>query len=95
MIRDSEGFRSVLEGKLFHGTSSATVDAICRKGFDWRLCGKHGTMYGQGMILLELFKAVLNIYSTVFTLTFLALAQLDCKLRTYTSLNPLLLAQTK
>ncbi|KAL4224782.1 Zinc finger CCCH-type antiviral [Mactra antiquata] len=48
MIRDSEGFRSVLEGKLFHGTSTSTVDAICRKGFDWRLCGKHGTMYGQG-----------------------------------------------
>ncbi|XP_053385275.1 uncharacterized protein LOC123535900 [Mercenaria mercenaria] len=48
MLRDSGGFTSVVEGQLFHGTSSSAVEAICRKGFDWRLCGKHGTLYGQG-----------------------------------------------
>ena len=29
-------------------TNSSVVEAICKKGFDWRVCGKHGTMYGQG-----------------------------------------------
>ena len=39
---------TVLEKRLFHGTSPETVDAICQQGFDWRMCGKHGTAYGQG-----------------------------------------------
>ncbi|XP_041366559.1 uncharacterized protein LOC121381344 isoform X2 [Gigantopelta aegis] len=33
---------------LFHGTTSSVIEAICRKGFDWRVCGKHGCVYGQG-----------------------------------------------
>ena len=33
---------------LFHGTKSDTIDAICQQGFDWRMCGKHGTKYGKG-----------------------------------------------
>lgn len=36
------------EFQLFHGTKTNTIDAICRRGFDWRFCGKHGTAYGQG-----------------------------------------------
>ena len=36
------------ERQLFHGTKSETVDAICQQGFDWRMCGKHGTSYGKG-----------------------------------------------
>ena len=36
------------ERQLFHGTQSNTVDAICQQGFDWRMCGKHGTKYGKG-----------------------------------------------
>ncbi|XP_052799938.1 uncharacterized protein LOC128231320 [Mya arenaria] len=48
MVRDNEGFESVVEGNLFHGTNLNVVEAISRKGFDWRVCGKHGTMYGQG-----------------------------------------------
>lgn len=36
------------ERKLFHGTDSKYIDAICRNNFDWRLCGAHGTAYGQG-----------------------------------------------
>ena len=36
------------ERQLFHGTKSDTVDAICQQGFDWRMCGKHGTKYGKG-----------------------------------------------
>ena len=36
------------ERQLFHGTSSKIVKAICQQGFDWRVCGKHGTLYGNG-----------------------------------------------
>ena len=36
------------ERQLFHGAKSDTVDAICQQGFDWRMCGKHGTSYGKG-----------------------------------------------
>ena len=36
------------ERQLFHGTKSETVDAICQQGFDWRMCGRHGTKYGKG-----------------------------------------------
>lgn len=46
MERDSN--RPVVEKNLFHGTSRNVIDSICRNNFDWRLCGAHGTMYGQG-----------------------------------------------
>ncbi|KAM9824537.1 protein mono-ADP-ribosyltransferase PARP12 [Neosynchiropus ocellatus] len=36
------------EKLLFHGTNSKHVDAICLDNFDWRICGTHGTAYGQG-----------------------------------------------
>ena len=36
------------ERHLFHGTSPDAAKAICQQGFDWRMCGKHGTAYGQG-----------------------------------------------
>ena len=36
------------ERQLFHGTKPDTVEAICQQGFDWRMCGKHGTTYGKG-----------------------------------------------
>ena len=36
------------ERQLFHGTKADTVEAICQQGFDWRVCGKHGTVYGKG-----------------------------------------------
>ena len=35
------------ERQLFHGTSPDTAKAICQQGFDWRKCGKHGTVYGK------------------------------------------------
>uniref|UniRef100_A0A3P9CRG0 Poly [ADP-ribose] polymerase 12 n=1 Tax=Maylandia zebra TaxID=106582 RepID=A0A3P9CRG0_9CICH len=38
----------VMEKKLFHGTDSKDVDAICHHNFDWRICGTHGTAYGKG-----------------------------------------------
>ncbi|RXM34891.1 Poly [ADP-ribose] polymerase 12 [Acipenser ruthenus] len=40
--------RNVNEKLLFHGTDSASVDAICKQNFDWRICGTHGTAYGRG-----------------------------------------------
>lgn len=49
MLRDLGGFQAINEKFLFHGTSANTVDAICVNNFDWRLCGAHGTVYGQGM----------------------------------------------
>ena len=36
------------EKQLFHGTSSDSVDAICKQNFDWRMCGKNGNKYGEG-----------------------------------------------
>lgn len=36
------------ERQLFHGTNPDMVKAICQQGFDWRMCGKHGTSYGKG-----------------------------------------------
>ena len=42
------GTEELREMKLFHGTSSSVVDAICKGNFDWRLCGTHGTVFGQG-----------------------------------------------
>ncbi|XP_052245631.1 protein mono-ADP-ribosyltransferase PARP11-like [Dreissena polymorpha] len=48
MILDSEGSGKALEEYLFHGTSSDALDAICRKGLDPRINGKHGTTYGKG-----------------------------------------------
>ncbi|XP_068754720.1 protein mono-ADP-ribosyltransferase PARP12-like [Montipora capricornis] len=36
------------ERQLFHGTNKETVEAICQQGFDWRMCGKHGTRFGKG-----------------------------------------------
>lgn len=47
MQRESSG--PVAEKHLFHGTSQNAVDAICANNFDWRLCGSHGTVYGQGV----------------------------------------------
>ncbi|XP_029016918.1 protein mono-ADP-ribosyltransferase PARP12 [Betta splendens] len=40
--------RVVTEKKLFHGTNSKNVDAICSTNFDWRICGTHGTAFGKG-----------------------------------------------
>ena len=34
--------------ELFHGTDENAVKAICQQGFDWRLCGAHGTACGKG-----------------------------------------------
>ena len=36
------------ERQLFHGTDASTAEAISQQGFDWRMCGKHGTRYGKG-----------------------------------------------
>ncbi|XP_073506585.1 zinc finger CCCH-type antiviral protein 1-like isoform X2 [Phyllobates terribilis] len=40
--------RDVKEIRSFHGTDSTHIDAICNQNFDWRICGTHGTVYGQG-----------------------------------------------
>ncbi|MGH0169794.1 UNVERIFIED_CONTAM: hypothetical protein FKN15_017801 [Acipenser sinensis] len=42
------GGSSVDERFLFHGTDKAIVDTICEENFDWRICGVHGTLYGNG-----------------------------------------------
>uniref|UniRef100_A0A8D0HJV2 Poly [ADP-ribose] polymerase n=1 Tax=Sphenodon punctatus TaxID=8508 RepID=A0A8D0HJV2_SPHPU len=36
------------ERHLFHGTTAASVDAICKHNLDPRLSGKHAAAYGQG-----------------------------------------------
>ncbi|XP_078138058.1 protein mono-ADP-ribosyltransferase PARP12-like [Centroberyx gerrardi] len=47
MKKNNSG-RNVTERKLFHGTDSKHVDAICLDNFDWRICGTHGTAFGKG-----------------------------------------------
>uniref|UniRef100_A0A2C9JMX7 Poly [ADP-ribose] polymerase n=1 Tax=Biomphalaria glabrata TaxID=6526 RepID=A0A2C9JMX7_BIOGL len=47
MVQENDG-QDVTELHLFHGTHRTYVEAIARKGFDWRLSGKHGTVYGCG-----------------------------------------------
>uniref|UniRef100_UPI003AAD2BC3 uncharacterized protein n=1 Tax=Centroberyx gerrardi TaxID=166262 RepID=UPI003AAD2BC3 len=47
MKKNNSG-RNVTERKLFHGTDSKHVDAICLNNLDWRICGTHGTSYGKG-----------------------------------------------
>ena len=47
MVEDL-GEMHINEKRLFHGTSSQAINAICKEGFDWRLHGKNGTAFGQG-----------------------------------------------
>ncbi|XP_062860334.1 protein mono-ADP-ribosyltransferase PARP12-like [Trichomycterus rosablanca] len=47
-MKERNGGRDVNERLLFHGTSESLIDAICDQNFDWRICGKHGTLYGKG-----------------------------------------------
>ncbi|XP_069013081.1 protein mono-ADP-ribosyltransferase PARP12, partial [Embiotoca jacksoni] len=47
-MKNKNGGREVTEKKLFHGTDSKYLDAICLNNFDWRICGTHGTAYGKG-----------------------------------------------
>ncbi|XP_018424922.1 PREDICTED: poly [ADP-ribose] polymerase 12-like [Nanorana parkeri] len=47
-MKKRDGGKEVDERKVFHGTSSSLVDAICQHNFDWRICGTHGTSYGKG-----------------------------------------------
>ncbi|XP_059150711.1 uncharacterized protein LOC131937362 isoform X2 [Physella acuta] len=47
MVQENDGM-DVTERQLYHGTHRSTLEAIARKGFDWRLSGKHGTVYGCG-----------------------------------------------
>ncbi|XP_056443598.1 protein mono-ADP-ribosyltransferase PARP12-like [Gadus chalcogrammus] len=47
-MKTKNGGRCVAERKLFHGTDSKYIDAICCSNFDWRICGTHGTAYGNG-----------------------------------------------
>ena len=61
MIQENGGM-IVNEYQLFHGTKASTIDAICRRGFDWRFCGKHGTAYGHGQLNLLLFSSVITYF---------------------------------
>ncbi|XP_053574900.1 uncharacterized protein LOC128664167 isoform X2 [Bombina bombina] len=40
--------RDAVECQLFHGTDHSHLSTICHHNFDWRICGTHGTLYGQG-----------------------------------------------
>ena len=45
-MRESQ--QTVDERTLFHGTTPDAVEAICKRNFDCRLSGKHGTRFGRG-----------------------------------------------
>uniref|UniRef100_A0ABM0GQU2 Poly [ADP-ribose] polymerase n=1 Tax=Saccoglossus kowalevskii TaxID=10224 RepID=A0ABM0GQU2_SACKO len=37
-----------IEKQLFHGTEKSSVQKICKQNFDFRVSGKHATVYGEG-----------------------------------------------
>ncbi|XP_025086268.1 uncharacterized protein LOC112559334 isoform X4 [Pomacea canaliculata] len=45
---DDFGKGQLNEKLLFHGTEATFAHDICSEGFDWRLCGRNGTVYGKG-----------------------------------------------
>jgi hypothetical protein len=49
--RNDKNFPSleIGEKRLFHGTSCDVVDAVLNQGFDSRLAGKNGSVYGSGI----------------------------------------------
>ena len=47
MIQENGGI-DIDEKRLFHGTKISLVDTISKNNFDWRVCGRNGTLYGQG-----------------------------------------------
>lgn len=49
MMKKNEG-KTVNQLYLFHGMEESLVEAIAEQNFDWRICGKHGTVYGKGML---------------------------------------------
>ena len=49
-MAEDVGEKQVNERRLFHGTSPDAICDICNEGFDWRLCGKNATVYGQGRV---------------------------------------------
>jgi len=44
----SFGLEGLNEKLLWHGCAGPVVLPIASQGFDWRLCGLHGTAYGRG-----------------------------------------------
>ncbi|CAH2276487.1 poly [ADP-ribose] polymerase 12-like [Pelobates cultripes] len=36
------------EKRLFRGTDNTYITHTCHENLDWRTCGTHGTLYGQG-----------------------------------------------
>ncbi|XP_062605845.1 protein mono-ADP-ribosyltransferase PARP12-like [Saccostrea cucullata] len=47
-ISEEFGPNMVNEQQLFHGTKCEAIEAICRSGLDWRMCGENGVAFGQG-----------------------------------------------
>jgi len=58
------GKNGINEKKLFHGTDYQAADSICKDGFDWRRCGKNGTVYGKGTYFALNSKYSASGYST-------------------------------
>ncbi|KAG7333378.1 hypothetical protein KOW79_003513 [Hemibagrus wyckioides] len=47
-MEQRNGGADVEKRYLFHGTDPTLKEVICEQNFDWRSCGKNGTMYGKG-----------------------------------------------
>ena len=47
------GEMHINERRLFHGTSQEVIPKICKEGFDWRLYGRNGSAFGQGISTLS------------------------------------------
>ena len=64
MKNNNQG-NDVTEKQLFHGTDSKFIEAICLNNFDWRICGTHGTVYGQGELSVHCDQKLSRVLSSV------------------------------
>lgn len=51
-MSDDFGLNLINEQQLFHGTKVEAIEAICRDGLDWRMCGENGVAFGQGKAII-------------------------------------------
>lgn len=67
-MQQEQGTQNVDERQLFHGTTTEVAHSICKNNFDWRLCGVHGTVYGQGEFTFLVVGVLVNMYNIILCL---------------------------
>uniref|UniRef100_A0A8C5U869 PAR12 polymerase n=1 Tax=Malurus cyaneus samueli TaxID=2593467 RepID=A0A8C5U869_9PASS len=47
-MKRENGGKEVKEKLLFHGSDVVSIQTVCARNFDWRICGSDGVNYGKG-----------------------------------------------